>query len=98
MSNVRLTWTPPAPPTARQRPQSHLRVDEKVDGAPDFAPITAELPLDQVELLIADVAPGTWHYRVVTVDDAGVESFAETAVDVAFDAPNAVTDLAAIIE
>lgn len=95
MSNVRLSWTLPTP-TPAQRPIAHVAVSARVDEA---LPWTEIAVVAGTELLIQDVAPGTWFYRAIVVDDEGRESEpAFVSASVSFDAPGSVIGFAASVE
>lgn len=97
MSNVRLTWTN-STPSQRQRPIAHVRIEARVAGIDEWTVLNT-VALPDTELLIEAVDPGTWEYRGIEVDDAGVESVpVSTSVDVPFDAPSGLETFEATLE
>lgn len=97
MSNVRLSWTLPTP-SPRQRPIAHVRVEARVSEDLPWTPIS-NVPAPSTEVLLQDVAPGTWFYMATVVDDEGQESEPSFAsASIGFDAPTALADFSASVE
>ena len=97
MGNVRLSWEYPTV-TTRQRPHKAVRLSARVS---DTLPWTSIATVDApgTELLLEDVAPGTWFYRAILEDDQGKLSdpvFADTAME--YDAPSPLSLFAAAPE
>ena len=96
MNNVLLTWSLPNV-GGRQRPLSGVRIAARVSDELPWTNI-AFVAVPGTELLLEDVAPGTWFYRAVVEDDSGAMSTAAFAqADVDFDAPGAVAAFAATL-
>lgn len=101
MSNVRITWDLPQV-GPNQAPLEEARVEGRVVGGPaTFTslgnPVAA---IDPQEILLQDVAPGDWVYRVVIVDKQGQTDLNPTAVSatVPFDPPGSATNIQVTIE
>jgi len=95
--NVRLTWQLPVP-TARQRALKHVRIEGRVDGVAQWGVIDA-VAVPATDLVIEDIAPGTWQFRGIVVDIDDRESApVETSVDVPFDGPSPLVSLSAAVE
>lgn len=75
MSNVRISWVLPTTRVdGRPLEVLHTRIEMKVDGAPSFTEINTITPDVAQTLLLADVDPGSYAFRGITVDLQGLES------------------------
>lgn len=94
MSNVRLSWVLPVP-TNRQRPLSHVHIETRVSLDLPWTEI-ATVDAPGTELVIQDVAPGSWMYRAIVIDNGSNESVpVSVGVTVDFDDPSPVTGFTA---
>ena len=97
MANVRLTWQWPNV-SQRQRPIAHALIDARVAADLPWTQV-AQVPAPSKELLIEDVAPGMWFYRIRVVDAGGtIGPEGTTSADLDHDAPGAVTEFTATVE
>ena len=91
MSNARLAFTLPTP-TIFQRPLAAVRIDARVSvDLPwtEIALVDVSVATPPTDVLIEDVAPGTWFYQGIVVDAAGRTSPPLSAtLDVDFDDPS----------
>lgn len=100
MANVRLRWTPPTP-GANQNPLKHFLIEARTSPQLPWAAInTVQAGIN--ELLLNDVAAGTWEYQNTVVDSADQKSTAvQTSVTVGApvkDPPSPVTGFTATVE
>ena len=96
--NVRIGWVLPLV-SARQRPLAHVLLEGGVQGAPEWAEINqVAVPAD--ELLVQDIAPGTWEFRGTAVDVDGVKGPSRSVVagSIPFDPPGELQEFTATLE
>ena len=99
MSDIRVTWALPEV-TLRNLPVKHVLVEMRVDPSlPWSAAGNPVLPDDVQRLVSADLAPGTYFFRVTPVDDGDVLGEpAEGSAAIGFDPLGRVTDLTLVVE
>lgn len=97
-SNVRLTWVL-TEPSSSQAAIAATRIDARVSDELPWTEINTVAAPDS-ELLVENVAPGTWFYRAVALDAGGREAEDQPTVslDVPFELPPGVTELAVALE
>lgn len=99
MSNVRLTWNLPTVSSVLQRPIQSTEISVRVDTSFPWTVQDNVDPSSAQELLLVDVAPGTYYYQGVVVDVDGVRgSPVETSIDIPFEAPGSITNFTATLE
>lgn len=96
--NVRLTWAWPNV-SVRQRPLKEAIIEGRVAADQPWTELN-RVPADQsAELLLTDVAPGTWEYRGIAVDDLDQQSVpVTTTVDVPFGVPDPLVSFSGVVE
>jgi hypothetical protein len=95
--NVRLSWVN-STPGARQKPLEATIVSGRSSPSFPFVEIN-RVPVGTAELVLQDVAPGSWEYQAVEVDvDGRVSSAQTTIVAIEFEPPTGVTNFTAVEE
>lgn len=101
MNDVLLTWALPLV-GKNQRPIAHVRIDSRVSDSLPWSPVNTVKPDGPQQLLIEDLAPGTWSFRAVVVDTAGLESknpaTTKATIDEPLVEPGDVTDFKATVQ
>jgi hypothetical protein len=98
MSNVRLTWSLPTV-SARQAEIQHVEISLRVNESFPWTLQDIIATASVQELLLVDVAPGTYFYQGVVVDIEGNRGNpVETFVNIGVESPGEISNFTATLE